>query len=54
MYNRLLITEYTDDETLPREVLNQLKPKFEAIFNHYKNTINYVPTEANPLEGTAA
>ena len=53
VHNKFLITDYTDDENLPREVLNRLKPKVQAIFDHYKGKINYIPTEENNAEGTA-
>ena len=54
VHNKFLITEYTDDENLPREVLIRLKPKIEAIFYHYNGKINYIPTDKNKTEGTIA
>ena len=52
VHNKFLITEYTDDENLPREVLIRLMPKIEAIFDHYNGKINYIPTDKNKAEGT--
>ena len=52
VHNKFLITEYTDDENLPREVLIRLKPKIEAIFHHNNGKINYIPTDKNKAEGT--
>ena len=51
VHNKFLITEYTDDENLPREVLIRLKPKIEAIFERYNGKINYIPTDKNKAEG---
>ena len=51
VYNLILITSYTDNEHFPRDILQEMKPKFDALFNHYNGKINYIPTPENNAEG---
>ena len=51
-HNIHTIVAHTDHKHFPRELLVELKPLFEALFDHYTGKLKFVPSEKENVKGT--